>query len=121
MFFGGNLLDGILAATSAILVFFLQKLLPRVCVNRVIYQLLSALLVGVAINCVGAAIPSAYLDKIIIGNIMLLIPGIAITISVRDILVGNTISGVMRFVESVLWAGALAAGFMVSMWMFGRG
>ena len=43
-----------------------------------------------------------------IGDIMLLIPGILMTNSIRDILIGDTISGVMRLVESLLWAGALA-------------
>lgn len=120
MFFGGDLLDGIVASLSAILVCLVQRVSARICTNRVIYQLLCALLVGIAINCIGMVIPGLNLDKIIIGNIMLLVPGIAMTNSVRDILVDDTISGVMRFVESVLWAGALASGFMVSMWMFGR-
>lgn len=39
-----------------------------------------------------------------IGDIMLLIPGILMTNSIRDILIGDTISGVMRLVESLLWA-----------------
>ena len=119
MFFGADLLGGIVAAISAIFVCFVQRGLEKLCTNKVTYQFLCALLVGIAINCIGAVIPRVNLEKIVVGNIMLLIPGIAITNSVRDILVDDTISGVMRFIESVLWAGALAAGFMVSMWMFG--
>ena len=52
-------------------------------------------------------------------SIMLLIPGIAMTNSVRDMLVGDTISGIMRLTESLLWAGSLACGFMISIWMIG--
>lgn len=58
-------------------------------------------------------------DKIMIGDIMLLIPGIAITNSIRDMLMGDTIAGIMRLIESILWAGALASGFMASIWMVG--
>ena len=58
-------------------------------------------------------------DKIIIGDIMLLIPGIAMTNAVKDMLVGDTIAGTMRLLESLLWAGALAGGFMASMWIMG--
>lgn len=54
-----------------------------------------------------------------IGDIMLLIPGIAITNSIRDMLMGDTIAGIMRLIESILWAGALASGFMASIWMVG--
>jgi uncharacterized membrane protein YjjP (DUF1212 family) len=55
------------------------------------------------------------MDKIMIGDIMLLIPGIAMTNSIRNMLVGDTISGIMRLIESLLWAGALALGFMTVM------
>ena len=41
------------------------------------------------------------------------------TNSIRDILIGDTISGVMRLVESLLWAGALACGFMCAIWFVG--
>ena len=34
----------------------------------------------------------------------------------RDVLVGDTIAGLMRLIESLLWAGAIAAGFMVAFW-----
>ena len=54
-----------------------------------------------------------------IGDIMLLIPGILMTNSIRDILIGDTISGVMRLVESLLWAGALACGFMCAILFVG--
>ena len=54
-----------------------------------------------------------------IGDIMLLIPGIAMTNAIRDMLMGDTISGLMRLIESILWAGSLAVGFMASIWMVG--
>lgn len=66
-----------------------------------------------------AVIPVFHADKIIIGDIMLLIPGIAMTNAVKDMLVGDTIAGTMRLLESLLWAGALAGGFMASMWLMG--
>ena len=50
-------------------------------------------------------------DMISIGNIMLLIPGIALTNSLRDMFSGNTISGLMRFIEAVLLALTIAFGF----------
>ncbi len=56
-------------------------------------------------------------DMVMIGDIMLLIPGVAMTNATRDMLSGDTISGVMRFVESLLWAVALALGFMAAIWI----
>ena len=48
-------------------------------------------------------------------DIMLLIPQLAMTNAVRNILVGNTISGIIRLIESFIWALALAGGFMTAM------
>ena len=54
-----------------------------------------------------------------IGDIMLLIPGVPFTNAVRNVLIGDTISGLMRLVESILWAGAIACGFVLSVWITG--
>ena len=51
---------------------------------------------------------------ILIGDIMLLIPGLAMINAVRNILGGNTISGLLRLTESLIWAAALAGGFMLA-------
>ena len=45
---------------------------------------------------------------------LLLIPGLAMTNSIRNILVGNTISGLIRLTESLIWAVALAGGVMTA-------
>ena len=64
-------------------------------------------------------IPGLNIDKIIIGDIMLLIPGIAITNAMRDMLAGDTVAGALRLIESLLWAGALALGYMVAIMAVG--
>ena len=80
---------------------------------------LCAFCVGSLIGLVCRAIPTLHGDKIIIGDIMLLIPGLAFTNAVKDIFIGDTISGVMRLIETVLWAAALALGFALSGWLLG--
>ena len=41
--------------------------------------------------------------------------GLAMTNALRNMLVGNTISGTMRLAESLIWAASLAGGFMVAL------
>ena len=53
-------------------------------------------------------------EKINIGNIMLLIPGIMLTNSLRDLFNGDTISGLLRFLEAVLLSMTIAAGFVAA-------
>ena len=75
--------------------------------------------IGTGICITAFFFPVIHVDKVMIGDIMLLIPGILMTNSIRDILIGDTISGIMRLVESLLWAGALACGFMCAIWFVG--
>jgi uncharacterized membrane protein YjjP (DUF1212 family) len=50
---------------------------------------------------------------------MLLIPGIMLTNSIRDILLGDIISGSLRLVEAILMAATLALGMMAAIWLMG--
>ena len=75
---------------------------------------------GVGVCLVSWLIPSLNADKTIIGVIMLLIPGMAITNAVRDTLIGDTISGVTKLADCLVWAAALAAGIMIAISIFAR-
>lgn len=50
------------------------------------------------------------LDKIIIGSVMIMTPGVAITNAIRDTIAGDLLSGVARGVEAFLIAIFIAAG-----------
>lgn len=119
VFFGGGLWEGIVAALFAVLICFLQYELTPFCPNKMIFNLICSMLVGGSICLCARIFPGLQSDKIMIGDIMLLIPGLAMTNSVRDVLVGDTISGIMRLIESLLWAGSLACGFMIAIWLIG--
>ena len=118
MFFGGNAADGAMAALVAVLICAMQRRLAPLCMNNVIFNLIVSFVTGTII-CLLAGFLPVHVDKIMIGDIMLLIPGLALTNAVRNVLIGDTISGIMRLIESLLWAGALACGFMGAVWMTG--
>ena len=115
VFFGGSVWDGLAAAVLGALICLMQLRLDRTEINTVARNLLVSFLIGVAAELLTAAISALHMDKILIGDIMLLIPGLAMTNAVRNILLGNTISGLVRLADSLLWAGSLAGGFMVAM------
>ena len=50
-------------------------------------------------------------DKIMIGNIMLVIPGRQLTNSLRDMINGDTISGLLNMSEALMRAVFVAMGF----------
>lgn len=119
VFFGGSIADGIVAAVLALVICFFKTKVYRILKYNLQFNFLVSFVAGML--ALGAAyfIPSVSADKVIIGDIMLLIPGLAMTNSVRDILVGDTISGVMRFVESLMWALGIAIGIMLSIFVWG--
>lgn len=53
------------------------------------------------------------LDKIIIGSVMPLVPGLPITIAVRDLMSGHLVSGLAKGAETVLTAFAIGSGIAV--------
>ncbi len=114
VFFGGSVWDGLVSAVFAVLICLLQRHLDAFCTNRLVFNVIASFLAGVGICLVTKYVPGLNQDKIIIGDIMLLIPGIALTNSIKDMLVGDTLSGVLRLIEALLWAGALACGFMAA-------
>lgn len=115
VFFGGTMFDGLTAALFSLLISLLQRRLGRTELNQAAINLLISLLTGLGVGALTLLLPALHMDMILIGDIMLLIPGLAMTNAVRNMLVGDTISGVVRLAECLIWAGALAGGFMVSL------
>ena len=113
-FLGGTLWDALAAALFALVICALQIVLSPVCENKVLFNFLASFLVGCMICLSCRLIPALHSDKVIIGDIMLLIPGLAFTNAFKDIFTGDTISGVMRLIETILWASALALGFALA-------
>lgn len=60
----------------------------------------------------------AELDKIIIGSVMPLVPGLLITNAVRDLIAGHLVSGLSKGVEAFLTALAIGTGIAVVLAFF---
>ncbi len=60
----------------------------------------------------------AHYDKVIIGSIMLLVPGLSITNAIRDTINGDLVSSVTRTMEAIFTAVAIAVGtgMMFKIW-----
>lgn len=115
LFFGGTWQDGVASMFFGALVCLFQKKLAGYFPNVVIFNFLCAFVTGIGICVAAHYIPVIHVDKVTMGDIMLLIPGLTMTNAVRDMLVGDTMSGILRITESLLWAAALAFGFIAAM------
>ena len=111
LFFGGSALDAAASGVIGIMLKFLDQAIRRTEANAFLSALLCSCLGGLLAGLAVRFGLGDSVDMISIGNIMLLIPGIALTNSLRDMFSGNTISGLMRFIEATLLALTIACGF----------
>jgi len=119
VFFGGSLLDGAFAALIGLLLAIIKKYIEGYMPNKVFYTFAVSVFTSVMAYIAVRLVPALDMGKVIIGDIMLIVPGIAITNAFRSIMVGDTISGSMRLIECLLWASALAAGIMLPVLLLG--
>lgn len=111
VFFGGNGWDGAAAAVSGLVLFAMIRLSDTLQMNSLLQTVVcSAVTAGTVLLLVHAGL-GAHPDKIMIGNIMLLIPGLQLTSSLRDMINGDTISGLLNLSEALLKAVSVALGF----------
>ncbi len=114
VFFGGTVWDGLAAAAIGLLLTLFARLRPMR-INGMAKSLLSSLAAGMlAVLSVSVGFGSQT-DKIIIGTIMLEIPGLSFGNALRDLLCGDTLAGTMRFIQSILQALMIAMGYMAAL------
>ncbi len=118
VFFGGTWLDGVAAFVCGLLLYVSVEAFGRLKVQRIILNILCSAIVGLGAVLLTSLGIGQSVDKIIIGNIMLLIPGIALTTSVRDMISGDTVSGMLGLCEALIRALAIAVGFALVLWQF---
>ena len=115
MFFGGTVWDALAASFFGAMVWLAARYAAPVSPNRVFYNFVSSFAVGTLIGLFCRVSPVFHRDMISIGVIMLMIPGVALTYSVRNVLVGDTVSGSTKAIEAIIWAASLAAGFSLAL------
>lgn len=117
LFFGGTLWDGLCAGLCGVAVGGTQLLMERLHANTFIRTIFcggAAALLALFLVFLGVG---DSVDLITIGAIMSLVPGVALTNAIRDIMVGDMVSGISKLGEAVLVATAIALGTGVALWL----
>lgn len=108
--FGGNLLEVVFAT----IIGSIEQILLVRCQKRGISKFLSNLLLSLMITILALFITLIKIpimpDKVIIGAIMPLVPGIAFTTSIRDFYNGDYLSGTIHLIDALLTAICIAVG-----------
>lgn len=119
VFFGGGLAEGLVAFLVGLLLRVVVSLTDRAALGRIFCRFACSFTASLLayLFCKIGLIP--VVDHVIIGNIMVLIPGIGLTNAIRDLIVGDSIAGLLRAIEAVLIALAIAAGHFLFITLFG--
>lgn len=108
--FGGTPLDSVFAFFIGILEQYLLFGMKKGKVSRILTNIFASLFVTIlTIFIMHTGLPLQQ-DKIIIGAIMPLVPGIAFTTSIRDIYNGDYLSGTIHLLDAVITAICVAVG-----------
>lgn len=114
MLFRGSYYDGITAAMIGLLVNFMKEGLSK----KGFFQFFELFSAGLAAGFLSIAavrlFPTLNMYKIIIGSVMLFLPGVAITNGIKDAFYGDLVASFTRLGEAFLIAVAVAAGVGIS-------
>lgn len=110
MLFGGDLKDFFTAFIAGFIIKTLGMYFQKLQLNQFfINSLCAAVGASIVIILLNFNLASN-MDKSIIGTIMLLVPGLAITNAIRDTIAGDLVSGLTKAAEAFLVAVSIAVG-----------
>ncbi|MBX4268802.1 threonine/serine exporter family protein [Clostridium estertheticum] len=110
LLFGGNYKDFFVAFIIGALINYLSLFLDKFEINSFLKNTLSGSLAALIALIANSLHLVGNMDTIIIGSIMLLVPGIAITNAIRDTIAGDLVSGISRSIEALFIAVAISSG-----------
>ena len=122
--FGGTLIDALCSGICGILVGLANRLMAYLEVNEFFSTIVGAFIMAFSAYAMYATGIPDNVDMVIIGALMLLVPGLLFTNAMRDIIFGDTNSGVNRIAQVFLVAAAIALGtgtaWTVARWIWGN-
>lgn len=108
VFFGGTILDALISALCGLAVGLISHFAEKLRVNQFFATIATSFFMAFIAYFFGSFGLNA--DMAIIGAMMKLVPGLIFINAIRDVIFGDTNSGINRVVQVVLIAGAIGLG-----------
>ena len=108
--FGGTLPDALCAGLCGLVVGVVNQVMDKLNTNQFVRTLTAAFFMALVAYAIGALGLIDNSDAAIIGSLMLLGPGLLFTNAMRDIMSGDTNSGINRIMQVFLIAAAICLG-----------
>jgi len=117
-FFGGDWKDVLVTFLVTFIIVLCQFASSFLGGNRILSNVMCCFFASTAATLI-CFLSGASLDMVMAGCIMVLIPGISMTSAIENMILGDTLSGLLGLMEAMITAVALAGGFMLSQMMLG--
>ncbi len=119
VFFGGSVIDGIASALIAIAIYLMDYNLNLRNINNVVYTFIASFASGALALFLTHFSIGQNVDKVMIGDIMLFIPGLLMVNAVKEMFNKDIVTGLYKLIEAVFTAVAIAGGFALSVLLIG--
>lgn len=110
LMFGGIWQDGLIALAVGLGLQVFLLWMGRWGLNKLITKFLGAAFVALATMLLFLTGFGQNMDKSIIGALMPLVPGMALTLGIRDLIMADFLSGTIRMLDALLTAACIACG-----------
>ena len=119
VFFNGTVLDALAAAPIGLIIYLMNTYIKARGMSRLFFTALTSAIAGtLALLFVKIGFGNNP-GTIMIGDIMLIIPVLMLINSVREMLCGDIMSGLLRLLESIIIAMSIAVGFAIPLMLSG--
>lgn len=119
VFFGGGVWEGFWAALAGVAMFCIDTYSSKR-MNSIAKNVLSSF-VAALVAAVSVLLRGGEGSVIVMGSLMLLVPGVSIGIAMRDIFCGDLLSGMLKLLQACLAALMLAFGYILAATLMGGG
>lgn len=116
--FGGKPLDCAAAACCGIVLQVFLSFYGKGYISRYMPTIIGSFIITVLGSIMVSFCNSLSLDHIIIGTIMMLVPGVAFTNSIREFFNGDFLSGSIHLIDALLTGICIAVGVGASLWLW---
>jgi uncharacterized membrane protein YjjP (DUF1212 family) len=110
LLFGGGFVEFVLALLSGIIVQYVSSKLKTLDSHQFFIGFFGAGIISIIAISATYLLKTGDYNKVIIGSMMPLLPGLSMTNAIRDTMRGDLISGLARGAEAILISTSLAAG-----------
>ena len=118
LFFGGGFLEALITLFIGAGIYFVNNL-KSARLNSMAKTVISSFFASLVAGLANIAVTDLNVDSIIIGSIMLLVPGMMFGTAMRDLLCGDLIAGTLKILQAIIQTLMIGFGYMLSFAMLG--